>query len=99
MKGSRKIFKSMWAGAKYEWDQFSCKDPTEFVIAVATINGITGAIVTGYQLGKETTYDRELYVATGCALGGIGYFTMVYLWPVAIPVYTIYKVAEVSSRH
>lgn len=60
---------------------------------------VTGSIYCGYKFGQGgSVYDRKERVAFGCFVGGIGTAVAIHLWPISIPAYVIYKIAEVASR-
>lgn len=65
------------------------------MVAGATIGGL----YLGYKLGKENpTKDHKLAVGYGLVVGAIGGGLVGVFWPLAIPMYGIYKVVEVASR-
>jgi hypothetical protein len=60
---------------------------------------VLGSISCGYKFGQGgSVHDRKGRVAFGCSVGGIVTAVAIHFWPISIPAYAIYKVAEVASR-
>ena len=81
--------------AKYDWG----KTMSNGEVYAWVGSSVLGSIYCGYKFGQGgSSYDRKERVAFGCFVGGIGTAVAIHFWPISIPAYAIYKVAEVASR-
>ena len=77
---------------------YDISNPSNAWQNVFLLTGVTGALIGGYKTGKGEKYDRKVAVIAGCVFGGVVGSMGLWLWPLTIPAYAIYKVAEVASR-
>jgi|WetSurMetagenome_2_1015567.scaffolds.fasta_scaffold130477_2 hypothetical protein len=100
MKRGARILKPIYSAFRSEFSSWSPLRPSDLLITATGFAAGAGAIITGYRWGKADAGRscRKESVVIGCFAGAIGYAATVYFWPFAVPLYGIYKVAEVASR-